>query len=253
MRPTALLLVALGLAACAPAVPDSGVGFQDYPSYLRDREAALTNGTPPPAAPGAMATPAPVFSTERLGAAIDAAEAGVPAAQPFPAQPSLAQPYPAQQPPLDGSARPRGNAPAGIKVESGEMLNRSGGISDENDFSAVAARETIESDAERIARNRAQYQVVTPTAVPERSGSAGPNIVQFALSTTHAPGTPVYKRSSLRVSNPAAACARYNSPDLAQEAFLEDGGPERDRKGLDPDGDGFACSWDPRPFRTALK
>ena len=41
--------------------------------------------------------------------------------------------------------------------------------------------------------------------------------------------------------------------DVAQEAFLAQGGPQSDRKGLDPDGDGFACDWDPRPFRAALQ
>jgi hypothetical protein len=34
---------------------------------------------------------------------------------------------------------------------------------------------------------------------------------------------------------------------------LSNGGPERDRLGLDPDGDGFACYWDPTPFRLARK
>ena len=38
-------------------------------------------------------------------------------------------------------------------------------------------------------------------------------------------------------------------PDQAQQDFLAKGGPERDRMGVDPDGDGFACAWDPRPFR----
>ena len=73
--------------------------------------------------------------------------------------------------------------------------------------------------------------------------------MEYALSTTHAPGTQMYSRSSLRFTNPDVACARYGSPDLAQQAFLEAGGPERDRRGLDPDGDGYACTWDPRPFR----
>ena len=85
---------------------------------------------------------------------------------------------------------------------------------------------------------------------PQRTQSDGPNIVQFALSTNHAPGTQMYKRSSLRLTDPGAACAKFASPDLAQQAFLASGGPERDRKGLDPDGDGFACGWDPRPFRA---
>ena len=31
---------------------------------------------------------------------------------------------------------------------------------------------------------------------------------------------------------------------------LERGGPQRDRLGVDPDGDGFACSWNPTPFRA---
>ena len=30
------------------------------------------------------------------------------------------------------------------------------------------------------------------------------------------------------------------------------GGPERDQFGIDPDGDGYACSWDPSPFRKAV-
>ena len=38
---------------------------------------------------------------------------------------------------------------------------------------------------------------------------------------------------------------------IAQAEFLRRGGPDRDPKALDPDGDGFACSWDPRPFQAA--
>ena len=158
--------------------------------------------------------------------------------------------------------RPRGNAPAGIAETTSEMAGQAGsaaapgsaGISDEQDFAAVSSRETIESDKERIARNKAQYQVVEPTALPERSGAAGgPNIVQYAINSRNAVGEQVYGRSSIRLGSPEAACRRYRSPDLAQEAFLKAGGPARDPKGLDPDGDGFACEWDPRPFRSALQ
>lgn len=125
-------------------------------------------------------------------------------------------------------------------------------ISDEQDFDAVSGRETIESDAERIARQREAYTVIQPTALPERGNSGRPNIVEFALSTTHAVGTQVYRRSSVNAENRyTRACGRYASADLAQEAFLGDGGPERDRRGMDPDGDGFACTWDPTPFRAA--
>ncbi|MBL4916113.1 hypothetical protein [Szabonella alba] len=242
--PKALLALAL-LAACAPAVPDSGagVGFGDYSDYLRQQEAQRQA----PVATGA----APVFSTERIGAALDGTGSGASASSGGPAQGrmigDLSGSGTAQQ-----ATRPRGDAPLTIQPQSGEMNPGSARISDEQNFDAVAARETIESDAERLARQRAQYQVIAPTALPERTNSGRPNIVQFALSTRHNPGTQVYNRSSLFQRNSQTACARFASPDLAQEEFLSQGGPERDRLGVDPDGDGFACGWDPRPFRNAL-
>jgi hypothetical protein len=249
MRLPVALLLSLALAGCVTTpVPDSGegVGFTDYTTYQRSREATLAGNT--------VATPiAPTtgFSTAAVGAAIDAADGRTVTPQPVVQQPGA---------PLQGVVigstdphRPRGNAPAGIKVEDGETQAVRAGISDENDFEAVKARETIQSDAERIAQNRAQYQVVQPGALPQRPGDTGPNIVEYALATTHTPGTQLHKRSALRANRAAANCAKYGSPDQAQEAFLAKGGPDKDRLGVDPDGDGFACGWDPRPFRTALR
>ena len=51
------------------------------------------------------------------------------------------------------------------------------------------------------------------------------------------------------VCRSASACRRFSNADEAQRAFLANGGPQTDRGGLDPDGDGFACSWDPTPYR----
>lgn len=252
MRAVLMVLTAAALAGCAPEVPDSGVGFGDYATYMRERERALAAGravVPPP-----VAAPAPAaaggFSTDRIGAAIDRAGMPAPAPAPAPAAGGII-PAPGQGALIGGSLpadRPRGDAPATIRPESGEM--RRAGISDEQDFAAVSARETIESDAERLARARAQYQVVQPGALPQRTGAGGPNIVAFALATSHAPGTPMYRRSAFGTRDPMANCGRYTSADLAQEAFLAAGGPERDPQRLDPDGDGFVCGWDPRPFRA---
>ncbi|MBE2278296.1 MAG: hypothetical protein IAE87_18600 [Rhodobacteraceae bacterium] len=234
-RPAFGLLVCAGLAACGPAVPDSGagVGFQDYDSYLRERSA------PAPAAAPAAA-PSAGFDASAASAALDRA-AGAPAAP---------------APVATGDTRARGNAPAGIKEETGEMVHATdgghAGISDENDFQAVASRETIASDKDRIERNKAAYVVDQPAPVPERAGSTGPNIVEYALSTSNMPGTPVYKRGGLIKKDPLVVCAKYASADLAQQAFLAAGGPQKDRLGVDPDGDGFACDWDPRPFRAAV-
>jgi hypothetical protein len=128
-----------------------------------------------------------------------------------------------------------------------------GAISDEQDFAAVSSRETIESDRERLRAQREQYVLITPTALPERTGSSNLDIIDFALRTTNQPGQRLYqRRDNVSEDAYARACGRYASADKAQEAFLRAGGPERDSRGIDPDGDGFACGWDPRPFRLAL-
>lgn len=125
------------------------------------------------------------------------------------------------------------------------------GISDEQSFAAVSERESIQSDAARIEAQREVYEFIEPTAVPERVDDGAPNIVTFALQSTNAVGESVYsRRGNTTAEGLARSCARYGSSDLAQEAFLASGGPERDPKRLDPDGDGFACYWDPTPFRN---
>ncbi len=125
------------------------------------------------------------------------------------------------------------------------------GISDEQDFDAVAGRESIESDRERLEQQRAQYVQIQPTAVPT-GGGRGASVVEFALSTTNRVGEAQYRRSKVFAdSRFIKNCLKYPSPDLAQAQFLKNGGPQKDRNGLDPDGDGFACSWDPQPFRNA--
>ena len=235
-------LTALMLAACTPTTPDSGagVGFQDYNSYIRGAAPA------PAGAPVTVPPPGGAFDPAAAAAAIDRAQ-GVAAPTVIPTATPIVTALP-----TEGTARPRGGAPAGIKEESGEVASHTG-ISDEQDFDAVSSRETIESDKERIARNRAEYVVVQPKDLPQRPGDTGPNIVEFALATKHAPGVQMFKRSGLGIRDANSACAKYSSPDQAQQDFLAKGGPDRDRTGVDPDGDGFACSWDPRPFRTALQ
>jgi hypothetical protein len=211
-------LAALALSACQPASPQSGVGFGDYGSYQAaraERERVLTGQVPLGPAPLAI-------STERVGA------------------------------PLSATSVPTTNLPTTPRLAEAAPVAGNPTLSDEQDFDAVSARETIESDAERLARLRAEYQVVDPGALPERSTATGPNIVAFALSTTNAVGQPLYRRSGFNAdARFQRACARYATADEAQREFLARGGPEDDRMGVDPDGDGFACFWDPRPFRAA--
>ena len=126
-------------------------------------------------------------------------------------------------------------------------------LSDENDFEAVSERQSIESDAERVEKNRALYVLIEPTSLPRRPGSNVPSIVEYALKTTNPVGAQLYSRQFASKTRFDWNCAKYSSQSAAQEAFLVWGGPRVDPKGIDPDGDGFACYWDPKPFRSVLK
>jgi hypothetical protein len=170
--------------------------------------------------------------------------------------------------PLPGSAEATAAETARVLAQTREGLNTAvppvqaspsispdnAGISRENSFDVVSEQRSIESDAARLAQNRAQYEVIQPQALPERTGDDQPNIVAFALSTSHPVGTRIYARAGLDGAARAERnCRDYPSPDKAQIDFLARGGPKRDRRGLDPDGDGYACSWDPTPFRKGTQ
>ncbi|MEM9969733.1 MAG: hypothetical protein AAF762_01355 [Pseudomonadota bacterium] len=126
-------------------------------------------------------------------------------------------------------------------------------LSDEQSFEAVAARQTIESDADRLTQNRDQFVQVQPVSLPVREGGVGgPNIVAYALATTHPVGMVMHPRSGRTTpERHSRVCESYGTDDQAQQAFLANGGPARDRKGVDPDGDGYACDWNPSSFRIA--
>lgn len=197
------------LAGCAPSIPDSGVSATGGSSGFENYD-DLSN-----------------YRTEREADLLGT-----------------------DTPQTTGGSLPTGTETAeSDPVTAAAIALNNPGISDEQDFDAVAERETIESDAERLRQQRAAYTQVQPTAVPNRPNS-GPNIVAYALSTSHPVGTKLHSRNPFTgEARFQQACARYPSPDLAQEAFLQAGGPERDRLRIDPDGDGYACAWNPVPFR----
>ncbi|WP_374289987.1 hypothetical protein [Paenirhodobacter enshiensis] len=70
----------------------------------------------------------------------------------------------------------------------------------------------------------------------------------YARKVTNPPGQHVFPRTDTGIDI-VQACLKYRGPDLAQIAFVKAGGPGKDPLGLDPDGDGYACGWDPTPFR----
>ncbi|WP_313350110.1 hypothetical protein [Paracoccus sp. (in: a-proteobacteria)] len=90
-----------------------------------------------------------------------------------------------------------------------------------------------------------------PVAAPATPQAVPPTLAHYAQQETQAPGTRKYQRSGGSESAAARACRSYVSADGAQAAFLAAGGPVIDPQGLDPDGDGFVCGWDPRPLRQS--
>lgn len=239
VRSGAAVAVVLALGACVGDAPDrsAGVGFGDYEAYLAQREAALLgNGPIPPAvSPPSTATAALPMNSAPMGTTPLNPMGAALAVQPAPAGTAV----------TPAGVAPAVAPPTAVAVAPGAAV-----ISDEQNFEAVAARETIQSDAARLAANRAAYVQVPATALPERAGDAGPNLAAYALAAPNRLGEPIHNRIALKFVNHDRACGKYASADLAQTAFLENGGPERDMGNLDPDGDGFACSWDPTPFQS---
>ncbi|MEF9603666.1 hypothetical protein O4J55_15445 [Paracoccus sp. PXZ] len=94
-------------------------------------------------------------------------------------------------------------------------------------------------------------QTTTAPATPGVMPAATPSLLRYAQQESQAPGTRKYQRSGGSESVAARACRSYASADVAQSAFIAAGGPVIDPRGLDPDGDGFVCGWDPRPLRQS--
>lgn len=223
----AIVVVLMTLQACSSQVPASnaGPGFNDYSEYELDRARRENelNGT----ATATFEAPAQV-QTGVIGSS-DLAAAGI-------GQSQTSAPMSAM------SNTAIAAAPAADNV----------GISDEQDFNAVASRESIQSDAQRRAAQAASREQILPGALPTRTGNEGVNIVQYALNAPNSKGQEWYSRSIFATKGRFERnCVKYGSADAAQRDFLASGGPERDRKGIDPDGDGFACGWDPAPFLLA--
>jgi len=174
--------------------------------------------------------------TATLSQAISNAENGTTA--------GVSQPIPTQSAALGTPSNPRpsvgNNAP-----DPSVTLTNEAGITD-NSFGRIKRRDSIETDAERLAAAKSELVVVEPEPLPARSKA---NVAAFALATTHNPGQRQYRRPAGSRGERASGCGRYRSKDDAQRAFLAAGGPEQDRLRLDPDGDGFVCGWSPAPFR----
>ncbi len=234
MRALAVLGGVVALAGCVSSIPDSGPESQ--------REAQL-RGQPivPPTAQGVMPGE-PGTNPSPAGAPLNATGTAMPGTTDALSAPSIdatgtignnpSVPAPA----MSGTAGDTIGADAMAALQqtapSGDTMNATSGSSTTASSlpatpAPVAAQPILDNDA------------------------SGPNLAAYALSVSNRPGQSVYKRGGIHLTSTDKACAKYISADQAQIAFLSSGGPQRDKLNLDPDGDGFACGWDPTPFQAA--
>lgn len=225
------------MAPAPAAVPSAGGVPTPSGISTSDLNSALYGSTVP--ATGAVQDPATVPPV---------APAPVPAGAPAGVYPSVA-PLPPDTPNPELIYGHKINTPDAPSQAAADATSNTG-ISDEQDFQAVSARETIESDKARIDANKAQYEQIQPTALPERTDEETAAVIQYVLTATNAKGQSIYGRRAVSEEKYQKACQNYITGVAAQAAFLKAGGPDRDPKRLDPDGDGYACDFDPTPFRA---
>ncbi len=219
---------ALALTACADGMPrelglQSPMGQSEFHRSMRDSERAGGRSGRPYSVP-----------PERGGA---------------PLAPPMA--VAATPPPAEGSSRPApSSAPAQpARPAAQEPAPRDTTIADQQRFDPDEPR-----DARASQPASGEHGTVPLVRVNDSSADGGPNIIAYALNTTHAVGTERYpRRNPLRWQLWERNCLQFADQNTAQEAFLAAGGPERDRNNLDPVGDGFACWWDPEPIRRAAR
>lgn len=216
------------LQACTPPVPASnaGPGFNDAADFAMER--ARRDADLAASGSAVFASPTPV-QTGAIGAN-DLAAAGIGSAA---SAASINAPLSAMKPNLAG-------APVSADTLTSESQN----------FDPVTGREA--ADAQLRAQQAANRKVFLPQKGSSGAANTGPSIVEYALNAPNRKGQEWYSRSIFASQGRFERnCLKYSSSDAAQRDFLANGGPDRDRKGIDPDGDGFACGWDPALFKQS--
>lgn len=208
------LIPLLVLAACSGENqgwnPNYRANATSYGDYLRARELALT---------GHRAEPPRVIPV------------ALPARAPTPAE--IAGPSPVQV--LEQAVTPNGLPPRQVPPRGAPAV-------DPRPPTLPSTRAVLPSE-----------RTVLPQPLPPAPEVSQRVVVPVAPVTIPAPVTtrrlegknvqPIYPRAV----RPTGNCAAYRTAIAAQRAFVAEGGPERDRLGLDPDGDGYACSFRPAP------
>lgn len=221
----AILVLALATCGTGPAPNDvsEGVGFQDYQQYQARRE---TLRTAQPVAPQTALPPAEVT------------------AEPFATPPAGSTWTATSSTPATTPGQSSGTVDV-ARIAAGAIAEAEGGVP-----SATTAPQ--DAPPQELAITPSGDDFVAPP-LPEGTRVLAANVAAFALSTSHEVGDRVYSRFPLRLGGREVRCSDFRTTDQVQDWFLRNEGPERDRAGLDPDGDGFACNWTPERYRAEAR
>lgn len=116
-------------------------------------------------------------------------------------------------------------------------------------LSTIEQQNIDKAEAEKflleVRRNRT---VLEPSVKDELNHDSDINIALYARQTENTVGQKIYNRFKFKQKR-SDPCLRFMSADDAQRFFLKNNGPKNDFWDLDPDGDGFACEWNPDQYR----
>ena len=91
--------------------------------------------------------------------------------------------------------------------------------------------------------------VIDPQPITGLNKKSEINVALYGRLTSNKVGEQIYNRIKTKRKK-TDPCRRFVAADDAQRFFLEHSGPQKDLWNLDPDGDGFACHWDPGLYRN---
>jgi hypothetical protein len=129
-------------------------------------------------------------------------------------------------------------------------LSSDDGTLDLSQFSFEQQKIDRDKAAAFLLEVREKRIIIEPGEIPDIIAIV--NIAAYARSTDNPIGKRVYARKYMRSSDEPNNCSRFPIKDDAQRYFLANGGPELDPLKLDPDGDGYACFWNPEAFRLII-
>ena len=128
-----------------------------------------------------------------------------------------------------------------LSSDNGQLDLSQSTMEQQNIEKAQAEKFHLEAQQKRI--------IIDPQPTSEPNEKSEINVALYGRLTSNKVGEQIYTRIKTKRKK-TDPCRRFVAADDAQRFFLEHSGPQKDLWNLDPDGDGFACHWNPELYRN---